>query len=658
MLQTQPLAAKSAVLKAAPTSANLSRIEIIASQLPSSVAVGTYQVSQVKNSSSQSKQLNTDKGSKELPKELVPENFEQGQLEVVATKEGYKLIYTKTVLPKKSGTGNQGSQGQLLENSELKILKDYFSSGAGLTQLSAETLNQLNEILGNNGEALKLLKQFFGQELGAVNKDQFSEVLKQKIEKIITSQEQLTNLISSLFKDSQEAGEVPSEAFSTLAKLLLTLKSGANTEISEIRKELVTLFNRHSEMLDGRKDNVLNALGVINNHEGKAQLLEDLGNIVKDKSAANALTEKQQIFISKLSQALSDALKNESGVSVTSKLYFESDLVLLGALKELKTEFGAGNPSASPLRNSDEVSGKIFQKISELLKLYGTNPSASGEVDFHQTESFELIDRLITNFNQKNFGGKLPEGFDLEKSAENLPILKSEILLKGLLELTKSNSELSLPDKIKSLLNQIGAQPHEIEVENKSSDPNLLSEFSKLASKELVDSKSNAQRLKTLDQFKKLDSILRSNEIMDQLNPILKSLGEPVFLMFPNLMGNFLTSLEVCFAPHDRVTRDQKEKSDTESSDEDPFIQVQIATEMPKFGKIGIDLKFNSKQLFMELIFENLKVVEFVTPKIWKLSEKLQEYGKRKIFVSVKQRRIHKITPDWLHEVVAEDTQV
>ncbi|MCB0335367.1 MAG: flagellar hook-length control protein FliK [Bdellovibrionales bacterium] len=174
----------------------------------------------------------------------------------------------------------------------------------------------------------------------------------------------------------------------------------------------------------------------------------------------------------------------------------------------------------------------------------------------------------------------------------------------------------------------------------------FLKDFSSSAKEKILSAINPDLNAKRLEQLKKVERILRSQEILDQLNPILKASGDPVLLLFPNIIQGFLSTIEVTLHPPVETVDDHGEGSQRKRESKQTHATLKV--ELPKFGKLLVDLHHGDKRLSMEFTFERQAVKSFVDSKLGVLKKALQAHGLEEVNLFTRVGTVNTNAPEWV----------
>ncbi len=138
--------------------------------------------------------------------------------------------------------------------------------------------------------------------------------------------------------------------------------------------------------------------------------------------------------------------------------------------------------------------------------------------------------------------------------------------------------------------------------------------------------------------IKGLENMLRGQETLAQAAPYLQAAGEPVFLLFPNLLGGMLSKLELTlFPPEAQLENEPDSESDHKQSQ---LQKGHAALELPGLGAVSFEIVHDSNQAFLKFSVADEEKARFIEKFLPKLQKRFEEQGISKLTASAGKRQV------------------
>jgi hypothetical protein len=142
-------------------------------------------------------------------------------------------------------------------------------------------------------------------------------------------------------------------------------------------------------------------------------------------------------------------------------------------------------------------------------------------------------------------------------------------------------------------------------------------------------------------QFEDLSKILQREEIVHQLNPLLKQLGVPQAVIFPAVIGNkvrewqCITEYEVNQEQNNQLKILDEERK--RSGKEGRYLKHSVSLTLPHLGSIDIVLTHNREKLFLTVFTEKNSVASFLSQRLESLEKSFTKRGFKEALVQAKK---------------------
>jgi hypothetical protein len=124
-----------------------------------------------------------------------------------------------------------------------------------------------------------------------------------------------------------------------------------------------------------------------------------------------------------------------------------------------------------------------------------------------------------------------------------------------------------------------------------------------------------------------LTAMISSQDVLQRFAPLVKAMGEPVFMLFPMLFGNILSQAQVTYRSGAFAADDGDSYHEAHGSE--VFHRVQISVPLPRLGKVSIDLAYRKGELLLNILVQSKiahEVLEKHLPKLRRIFSALGYY--------------------------------
>ena len=241
------------------------------------------------------------------------------------------------------------------------------------------------------------------------------------------------------------------------------------------------------------------------------------------------------------------------------------------------------------------------------------------------------------------------------------------------------SSEQLLGETARKLLSQIeksGAGLKSAVIDNErlqSSLNDLTSRFGSSSGSEV------SQLSQNLAALKSLGNLIRGQEFINQLNPVMQAAGEPAFMLFPHLVQGMLSKLEMSFFPagipnsenSSKRSESRAEKNkESESTDHDanaedkrdgkrePFRRISFNVTLPGAGAVQVDFAHSLNELLLNITVEDQGFAELIQDNFFELEKALVVMGYSKCQLSATKGIVQSVRPEWLENCLQLPTLI
>ena len=144
-----------------------------------------------------------------------------------------------------------------------------------------------------------------------------------------------------------------------------------------------------------------------------------------------------------------------------------------------------------------------------------------------------------------------------------------------------------------------------------------------------------------------LENFVQGQEALRRLNPLMQQVGEPIFLLIPGFLQNFLQHLEVSVFPKTDATGEKGAGSGA------GYQRVSAHFDFPSIGNVQVDIAYSSSHILLSLASPSEDVAEFIDTNLHLLKEPLTKLGfSRTELISRVSTSAEPNRPKWIEEVL------
>ncbi len=254
----------------------------------------------------------------------------------------------------------------------------------------------------------------------------------------------------------------------------------------------------------------------------------------------------------------------------------------------------------------------------------------------------------------------LPQGEnslkEIVKNPGLLPYQALKTFLKQLvIELPASGSPAddALLESSFQLIDQIEKAERENMVRSaplKESAQRALSQFQRFLNSnqptDIVEQSFNQVDSETL---RRVGSLVASQEALQRMMPMMKTLGEPALMLFPFIVGNLMHKAQMSFYSPTESEREANPHRNGEA--QQLFSRIKLLIPLPGMGRVLVDVAYRPGEMLLNLGFEQQSVAEFIETKTTELRRIFNSIGYSKNQISIVT-----LGSDWNNAEIIQDS--
>lgn len=349
----------------------------------------------------------------------------------------------------------------------------------------------------------------------------------------------------------------------------------------------------------------------------KPDIKEQIKNLNSEQLNTLKLVEAQiKIILQSPTESLLGPAK--IGTSENFPLVVKSDQlkVLLEMLEDFNSETRGGVPlkEAVTLEKSIRSVLETYRdpktaevKVRELLNSFQSTLTATSAPELTQLSDLRLIADLVLEFVSGSLAKLRPE-----PATQLLKLLDAESLKNLIAVLKRWDQSIPSPDSTLSheMADMAGDLLHVIEKDLQVAPRKVVEQLKRTlenieARLAQFDNKADAPPLSRVSAaaVRALESAVAASEAAQKINPILKSVGEPVILFFPFFVQGLISKLEVRAPCRSVVKKESHERENKKKNGSDQSVKFKLT--LPNLGAVEVNVIYNSHEIFIGIFFEN-----------------------------------------------------
>jgi len=166
----------------------------------------------------------------------------------------------------------------------------------------------------------------------------------------------------------------------------------------------------------------------------------------------------------------------------------------------------------------------------------------------------------------------------------------------------------------------------------------------------LIGSKTEAGSAKrTLSFFAVMEPLLQGQEILNQLNPLMQSAGQPALVLIPAWQEGRLSRWELLIMPPKVEDDPQDQGCNTHKQTSKQRLQLNLS--LPGLGPVQVDLSCTKGETFLNFTFEKKESELFAKQYLPLLKQRLTALGYENLKVQTRQAQLEPIEPQWYRKL-------
>ncbi|MCB0318628.1 MAG: flagellar hook-length control protein FliK [Bdellovibrionales bacterium] len=472
-------------------------------------------------------------------------------------------------------------------------------------------------------EVMKFLKELH-QDIGnSIESEKIQQSLKQVLE---NAHQTIEEKFSYTFKSST-LGE--------LKQINQEINRPIAVQLKLINAQIKSLLHEIDQLTDINliKDPVNNLKTLISN--------ELIGKLTSDpslKEIGKELDEFKKLLTAYPNNKaeLSD-LKSNLNKLLQSTESFDKLLELSENLKDLS------------LTPSDSVKFKtLTNSLENIIK--SLLPSSLKNEALNEIENNKTLTEALSKLNV--YGSKAIPNI-LSKEIESLLSKQSALNpeIKPIIDLIFQLNQSELTNSDKEVLKQLaelvvknsGKMNEKDLAELKQAVKNLISNQHETNANQQTNSSMSKEVLKQFEQ------VIKGQEFLAKLNPLMNAAGEPIMILFPAIMGGLLTNFQASFFPPVNDNQQKKEKHEKKESE-----KAVIKVNLPQLGEVKVELNLKNEETEIVFLVKNSQSATYLEKNLNKFEKHLCNSGFTSKTLTVRSDKKKNELPNWLNSIIAD----
>lgn len=292
--------------------------------------------------------------------------------------------------------------------------------------------------------------------------------------------------------------------------------------------------------------------------------------------------------------------------------------------------------SAALRQLQSALQGEFTATFEQALKMIKTLSQSTS-----LPQSSRLTSALIENLSQL-FDRPLGEQ-EAHKSLTRI----IETLTKAIKDNKVESPEKESLKKVLSELKQLSASAQDL----KSAIGTILKQAELQTTQNPVRSEQITQQ-KLQAAINQLEQMTQLHSTLQQLNPLMHSLGEPALILFPFLAQGLLSHGEVSIDP-DAHKKQQQESGENASGEQNtesdkPYQRVSIHVPLPNIGEVFVEVAHRDQEILVTLITPDDQVASFINDKFVELEALFRSQGFTKAEFTTRVGEPPHLLPPWV----------
>lgn len=201
--------------------------------------------------------------------------------------------------------------------------------------------------------------------------------------------------------------------------------------------------------------------------------------------------------------------------------------------------------------------------------------------------------------------------------------------------------------KVLTELKQLSASAKDL----KGAIETILKQTDLPTTQNVVNSNQAAQQ-KLQAAMSQLEQMTHLHSTLQQLNPLMHSLGEPALILFPFLAHGLLSHGEVSIDP-DAHKKQQQGSNDNASEEQNtesgkPYQRVSIHVPLPNLGEVFVEVAHRDQEILVTLITPDDQVASFINENFVELEALFRSQGFTKAEFTTRIGEPPQLLPPWV----------
>lgn len=152
------------------------------------------------------------------------------------------------------------------------------------------------------------------------------------------------------------------------------------------------------------------------------------------------------------------------------------------------------------------------------------------------------------------------------------------------------------------------------------------------------------------DGASSIERMIKGQEFLQTINPLMAKLGEPLFMFFPSLIDGLLSKVEVSLFKADGDLNPGADKK--KGSSKGAYNCAAVSLNLPHLGKLTVHAAHRASELLVMITSSDENVSNFLEENRVDLSRRLAGLGFEKCEVVFRTASLVSTTPEWVERLV------
>jgi hypothetical protein len=151
----------------------------------------------------------------------------------------------------------------------------------------------------------------------------------------------------------------------------------------------------------------------------------------------------------------------------------------------------------------------------------------------------------------------------------------------------------------------------------------------------------------TQEALKSLERVMQGQQTLNQLNPVMQALGEPLLFFLPVLTGSVVSKWEL--VTHKELVKNEKEEQKKGAAE--GYQKVSLHLQLPSIGPSEVHIAHRTHEILLHITVENEAAATYLNSQFKKLGDIFTTLGYTKVQTNIKAGQIKKVTPSWFNDL-------